>query len=95
MSWSRLRYQVSIGFLTALGISWLLDLPEYVLDVAATRLVRVRYLQRGQMASFHLAFGVVCVDLVSYFVLGEHLTPIQLLGFVLLTVATVLITYRP
>jgi multidrug transporter EmrE-like cation transporter len=46
------------------------------------------------MATFHLAFGVVCVALVSRYVLGEHLTPTQMLGFGLLLVATVLIT-RP
>ena len=39
--------------------------------------------------------GVVCVALVSRFVLGERLAPSQLLGFGLLAVATVLITYRP
>jgi multidrug transporter EmrE-like cation transporter len=47
------------------------------------------------MASFHLAFGVMCVALVSRFVLEERLSGSQLLGFALLAVATVLITYRP
>ncbi|WHZ22601.1 MAG: hypothetical protein OJF47_001713 [Nitrospira sp.] len=46
------------------------------------------------MASFHLAFGVVCVAIVSWYVLGEQLSGYQLLGFGLLTVAILLITYR-
>ena len=95
LAWlGHLRFQASISFLTALGVSWLLVLPEYVLNVAATRFGYGNY-SGAQMASFHLAFGVVCVGLVSYCVLGERLTPIQLVGFVLLTVSTVLITYRP
>jgi hypothetical protein len=47
------------------------------------------------MATYHLAFGVVCVALVSRFVLGERLTPTQLVGFALLAVAIVLVTHRP
>jgi multidrug transporter EmrE-like cation transporter len=47
------------------------------------------------MATFHLAFGVVCVALVSRFVLGEPLTAKQLVGFALLVVGTLLITHRP
>ncbi|HEX6367588.1 MAG TPA: hypothetical protein VF006_01570 [Longimicrobium sp.] len=46
------------------------------------------------MASFHLAFGVVAVALVAHFVLGEQLTALQWVGFALLAVATVLITWR-
>lgn len=45
------------------------------------------------MASFHLAFGVVCIALVSRFLLDKHLATSQLLGFALLAVAMVL--YRP
>jgi multidrug transporter EmrE-like cation transporter len=44
------------------------------------------------MATFHLSFGVVCVALVSHFILGERLSATQLVGFGLLVVATVLIT---
>jgi uncharacterized protein (DUF486 family) len=32
-----LRFRDQIGFWTALGASWLLVLPEYILNVAATR----------------------------------------------------------
>ena len=38
LAWlGHLRFQASISFSTALGVSWLLVLPEYVLNVAATR----------------------------------------------------------
>jgi hypothetical protein len=94
LAWlGHLRFRDSIGFWTALALSWLLVLPEYVLNVAATRYGYDTY-SGAQMATFHLAFGVVCVALVSRYVLGEHLTPTQMLGFGLLLVATVLIT-RP
>lgn len=95
LAWlGHLRYRDNIGFWTALAISWLLVLPEYVLNVAATRYGYDTY-SGAQMATFHLAFGVLCVALVSRFLLGELLTPKQLLGFALLVVGTVLITHRP
>jgi hypothetical protein len=94
LAWlGHLRFRHEIGFWAALGASWLLVLPEYALNVAATRFGYGAY-SGAQMASFHLAFGVVCVALVSRFVLGEHLAPRQAAGFRLLAVATVLITYR-
>jgi uncharacterized protein (DUF486 family) len=95
LAWlGHLRFRDKIGFWTALGVSWLIVLPEYVLNVGATRFGYGTY-NGAQMASFHLAFGVVCVALVARFVLGEHLGLFQLLGFVLLALGTVLITYRP
>lgn len=95
LAWlGHLRYRDSIGFWTALAISWLLVLPEYVLNVAATRYGYGTY-SGAQMATFHLAFGIVCVALVSRFVLGEPLTTKQVLGFALLVVGTALVTYRP
>jgi uncharacterized protein (DUF486 family) len=94
LAWlGHLRYRDSIGFWTALAFSWLLVLPEYVLNVAATRYGYDTY-SGAQMATFHLAFGVVCVALVARFVLGEPLTTRQLLGFALLVAGTVLITHR-
>ena len=89
-----LKFRTSIGFWTALGGSWLLVLPEYVLNVAATRFGYGTY-SGAQMASFHLAGGVVCVALVSHYMLGERLGPTQLIGFGLLALATWLIVYRP
>lgn len=95
LAWlGHLRFRNSIGFWTALGASWLLVLPEYVLNVAATRFGYGAY-SGAQMASFHLAFGVVCVALVSRFILGESFALSQLIGFVMLGAAIVLITYRP
>jgi multidrug transporter EmrE-like cation transporter len=46
------------------------------------------------MASFHLSFGVVCVALVSRFVLNERISTLQGFGFGLLAVSILLITYR-
>jgi uncharacterized protein len=88
-----LRYRDSVGFWTALGISWLIVLPEYMLNVGATRFGYGAF-TGAQMASLHLAFGVVAVAFVSHFVLGERLTQTQVAGFALLACATVLITYR-
>jgi uncharacterized protein (DUF486 family) len=89
-----LRFRDSIGFGAALALSWLLVLPEYVLNVGATRYGYGTY-TGAQMASFHLAFGVLAVAVVARFVLGERLTALQWTGFALLAVATLLITYRP
>lgn len=94
LAWlGHLRFRDKIGFATALGASWLLVLPEYILNVAATRFGYGTY-TGAQMASFHLSFGVICVALVSRFLLGEHLTLTQLMGFGFLAIAVVLITYR-
>ncbi len=93
LAWlGHLRYRTEIGFWTALAASWLLVLPEYVLNVGATRYGYGTY-NGAQMASFHLAFGVVCVALVSRFILNESFTTPQLAGFGLLAVAIGLITY--
>lgn len=89
-----LKFRNSIGFWVALGASWLLVLPEYVLNVAATRFGYGTY-SGAQMASFHLAGGVICVALVSHYLLGERLGVIQVVGFALLAVAMILIMYRP
>jgi uncharacterized protein len=94
LAWlGHLRFRDSIGFGAALALSWLVVLPEYVLNVGATRYGYGTY-TGAQMASFHLAFGVVAVALVARFVLGERLTALQWVGFALLAVATLLITHR-
>jgi uncharacterized protein len=94
LAWlGHLRFRDQIGFWIALGASWLLVLPEYVLNVAGTRFGYGTY-SGAQMASFHLAFGVVCVALVSRFVLDERFAISQMLGFILLAISMVLITYR-
>ena len=85
-----LKFKASWGFWTALGVSWLIVLPEYVLNVAATRAGHGLY-SGAQMASMHLSAGVVCVAIVSRFVLQEALTRQQYAGFGLMIVAIVLI----
>jgi uncharacterized protein (DUF486 family) len=84
----------SYGFWPALGMSWAIVLPEYVLNVAATRYGYGTF-TGAQMASFHLCSGVVCVALVSRYVLGEALSSRQLTGFALLMVGMVLVLRRP
>ncbi|MHC4393581.1 MAG: DMT family protein [Planctomycetota bacterium] len=85
-----LRFEDTWSFWTALGFSWLLVLPEYALNVVATRWGYDTY-SGAQMASMHLSGGVVCVAVVSMFVLGEHLKPAHLLGFATMLLAIGLI----
>ena len=88
-----LRFKDRIGFGLALLSSWAIVLPEYALNVAATRYGYGTF-TGAQMAAFHLCSGVVCVTLVSRFVLGESLGSRQLLGFVLLTGGMLLLLSR-
>lgn len=74
----------------ALIASWMLVLPEYFLNVFATRLGHGIY-TGAQMASLNLCTGVICVALVSRWFLGERLTPQQWTGFALMAVAILLI----
>ena len=78
------------SFLIALAISWAIVLPEYVLNVTATRLGFGTF-TGAQMAAMHLASGVVCVLLVSRFVLNEDVGMKQLGGFVLLLAGMLLL----
>lgn len=88
-----LRFK-EIPFLLAIGFAWLIVLPEYLLNIAALRLGYGTY-TGARMAAFNLASGVVCVAIVSRFVLGEPLTPRKLVGFALMLVAMVLIALKP
>ncbi|MEM7310886.1 MAG: DMT family protein [Planctomycetota bacterium] len=88
-----LKYHKTWSFLMALGISWMIVLPEYILNVSATRYGRDVY-SAAQMATFNLSSGVVCVALVAHFFLKEKLATHQVFGFVLMVIAVVLITYR-
>ncbi len=81
------------GFWIALALSWAIVLPEYILNVTATRMGFGTY-SGAQMASFHLCSGVVCVALVSRFVLHETLSGRQMGGFVLLAAGMVLVLNR-
>lgn len=81
------------GFLVALALSWAIVLPEYVLNVTATRLGHGTY-TGAQMGAMHLCSGVCFVALVSRFVLGERFSWHQVVGLVLLAVGMVLVLTR-
>ena len=81
------------GFCMALMVSWLLVLPEYILNVAAIRYGHSAY-SGGEMASFNLCTGIVCVALVSRFFLKEPLTRRQIAGFCIMVLAIMLIVYE-
>lgn len=85
-----LKFESTWTFWTALGFSWMLVLPEYALNTAATRWGHDTY-SGAQMASIHLSAGVVFVAIVSKVVLGETLEPAHLAGFVTMLVAIGLI----
>lgn len=84
-----LRFEDS-HFLVALAIAWLIVLPEYMLNVGAVRLGKGIY-SGATMASFNLCSGVICVVLVSRFLLGESMNARQYVGFALMIVAMLLI----
>jgi uncharacterized protein (DUF486 family) len=80
-------------FAQAMFICWLLVLPEYFLNIVAIRL-GYRVYSGAQMAAFRLCSGVVCVALVSAWVVGETLSTRQLGGFALMIVAMALISVK-
>ncbi|MEM8719859.1 MAG: DMT family protein [Cyanobacteria bacterium P01_G01_bin.39] len=80
------------GFLLALVMSWVLVLPEYVLNVSAIRYGYGVY-TGGEMAAFNLGTGVLSVALVSRLFLKEHLNNYQIVGFFLMTWAILLVVY--
>lgn len=80
----------SRSFLTALGASWLMVLPEYVLNVTAFRWGNSVY-TGAQMAAFNMASGVICVALVARLYLKEPIGRRQAIGFVLMASAIILI----
>jgi uncharacterized protein (DUF486 family) len=75
-----LKFRDQLSLVAATGVAWLIVLPEYALNIAALRWGRPVY-SGAQMAAFRLCSGVVCVALVSAFVLGEPLTVRKLVGF--------------
>jgi uncharacterized protein (DUF486 family) len=81
------------SFSTALMVSWLFVLPEYILNVYSARWGRDTF-SGAQMASFHLCSGVICVALVARLHLGETLRLSQILGFVLMAVSVTLIMWK-
>jgi len=80
-------------FHVALILSWLVVLPEYILNVTAFRWGSGIY-SGAQMAAFNMASGVICIALVARFFLKEPIRRRQWLGFGLMAIAIVLIRYR-
>ena len=81
------------GFALALVASWIMVLPEYLLNVTAFRWGSDVY-TGAQMAAFNMAAGVVCVAFVARWFLRERIRPRQWLGFGLMVVAIVLLRWR-
>ncbi|MEM8723441.1 MAG: DMT family protein [Cyanobacteria bacterium P01_G01_bin.39] len=79
-------------FLLALIISWVIVLPEYILNVSAIRYGHGVY-TGGEMAAFNLGTGVLSVALVSRLFLKEPLNNYQIFGFCLMTWAIILVVY--
>ena len=80
------------GFFPALIISWIIVLPEYILNVSAIRYGHGVY-TGGEMAAFNLGTGVLSVALVSRFFLKERLNYYQIFGFFLMAWAIILVVY--
>ena len=78
------------GFLVALIFSWLLVLPEYLLNVSAIRW-GVGTFQPSEMAAINLCTGVLCIALVSRIFLGEKFSPRKIYGFILMAISVVLV----
>lgn len=78
------------SFLTALIFSWLLVLPEYLLNVSAIRW-GVGTFQPSEMAAINLATGVICIALVSKIYLGEKLSTRKIFGFALMVLSVILV----
>tara|TARA_B110000037_G_scaffold217391_1_gene278334 strand:+ start:1075 stop:1407 length:333 start_codon:yes stop_codon:yes gene_type:complete len=78
------------SFFTALIFSWLLVLPEYLLNVSAIRW-GVGTFEPSEMAAINLCTGVVCIALVSKMFLGETLNPRKIFGFILMAISVVLV----
>jgi uncharacterized protein len=87
---AHLRWRDKVGFWTALVLSWSIVLPEYALNVGATRYGYGAY-TGAQMAAVHLCSGVVCVNLVARYVLGETFQAKDALGFIFLTAGMLLL----
>lgn len=78
------------SFFVALLFSWLLVLPEYLLNVSAIRW-GIGVYQPSEMAAINLSTGVVCIALVSKLFLGERLSVRKVLGFILMGISVVLV----
>lgn len=78
------------SFFTALIFSWLLVLPEYLLNVSAIRW-GVGTFAPSEMAAINLSTGVICIALVSRLFLGEKFSTRKIFGFILMIVSVSLV----
>jgi len=74
----------------ALIFSWLLVLPEYLLNVSAIRW-GIGTFEPSEMAAMNLCTGVICIALVSKIFLGEKLNPRKIVGFILMAISVILV----
>lgn len=80
------------SFFTALIFSWLLVLPEYLLNVSAIRWgAESNVYAPSEMAAMNLCTGVFCIALVSKLFLGEKLNSRKIFGFILMAVSILLV----
>ena len=86
-----LRFKDDLTFLIATLLAWLLVLPEYALNIKALRMGYPVY-TGGQMGAFRLCAGVVCIAVVSHFVLGEEMNMQKLVGFGIMLASMILIS---
>ena len=85
-----LHYEDDWSFWLALLVSWVIVLPEYLINTSATRWGYGVY-SGAQMASMNLVFGVIAVVLVSVFWLEESLSLQHAVGLSLMSIAIFLI----
>jgi uncharacterized protein (DUF486 family) len=78
------------SFIVALVFSWLLVLPEYLLNVSAIRWGFGTFAP-SEMAAMNLCTGVICIALVSKIFLGEKLNARKVFGFILMAISVVLV----
>lgn len=84
-----IKYRNKSFFITLI-FSWLLVLPEYLLNVSAIRWGVGTY-QPSEMAAINLSTGVLCIALVSKLFLGEKLSPRKIFGFILMIISVTLV----
>jgi uncharacterized protein (DUF486 family) len=80
----------NMGFWLALAASWLLVLPEYVLNVTSIRWGHGTF-TGAEMAAMNLSSGVFCVALVARFFLNEKFGWRKIVGFSMMAVAVSLV----
>lgn len=78
------------GFLISLLLSWLIVLPEYLLNISAIRWGYGTY-EPSEMAAMNLCSGVLCVAIVARLYLKETLNVRQISGFFLMGLGVILV----